>query len=106
MLLDSAPSRMPGVRLGLLTRCGGARQGAPMIEHARNMPNAIRCRCLCATQNQIVILRSLKSLAKGTDLVNERAPKHAQMAKRIVRQHQRRIPCAFEIGIEALPVFV
>ena len=70
------------------------------------MPDLGWTQLLCATQGEIIILRTFKPFAKTADLAHNCMPVNSEMTDAILSKKEFRIPIGFKVWAATLPTLI
>src|SRR6476660_3146162 len=74
-----------------------SRDRPPMVENMRNMPDMLRRDSLDDAHNQIPVLRSFVAGREPACLPTKASPNCHQVANKVLREEERRVPVGLEV---------
>jgi len=106
MLSDRASCGFLCIRLGINSGRHTSRNGAPVIKHPRDVPHLIRTQSFDEPQSEVMVLRSLKTFPKTSNLPHEFGLINAKVIDIILPQEKFGIPIGLEVRAMTLSLGV
>ena len=85
---------------------GAVRMDAPVVQHVRDVDDAVGRDGIDAAQREIVVLRSFEAAAEAADAAQQRRAIHAEVRHHVVAAQQFAVEVGLEERTAALAVFV